>query len=59
MSRYWSDMKKYNAVKSTKAARREKAKEQGMYDGRFRPKIVKDKKKELSKKKCRIFKLEE
>ena len=34
-------------------AERESAKEQGFYDGRFRPRIVKDKKKWISKTACR------
>jgi hypothetical protein len=46
-------MKKYNAIQATKAARRKKAMEEGMYDGRFRSKVIVDKRKESSKKKCR------
>jgi len=36
-----------------KGRERESAKEQGFFDGRFRPKVIKDKKKEDSKKKSR------
>lgn len=36
--------------KSSQGRERESAKEQGFYDGRFRTKVVKDKKKENSRK---------
>jgi hypothetical protein len=35
---------------------RQNALDQGYYDGRFRPKVVKDKKKEKSKREARTFK---
>lgn len=41
---------------SKKNHNRESAKEQGFYDGRFREKIVKDKKKENKKKWARLKK---
>lgn len=37
-------------------ANREQAKEQGFYDGRFRPKVVKDLKKHRSKRAARDWK---
>ncbi len=36
-----------------KARNREKAREQGFYDGRFRSRVVADKKKKASARKCR------
>lgn len=42
--------------KLDKKLNRESAKEQGFYDGRFCPRVVKDKKKEASKKAARNFK---
>ena len=38
-----------NTFKHSQARERESAKEQGFYDGRFKTKVVKDKKKELSR----------
>ena len=38
-----------NTFKQSQARERESAKEQGFYDGRFKTKVVKDKKKELSR----------
>lgn len=35
---------------------REKAKKDGFYDGRFSPKVFKDKKKEARKRSCRKWK---
>jgi hypothetical protein len=49
--------KKSSLVKAIKKARREIAVLQGAYDGRFAPKVVKNKKKEASKKACRNFKI--
>jgi hypothetical protein len=49
--------KKNSLVKAIKKARREIAVLQGAYDGRFAPKVVKNKKKEASKKACRNFKI--
>jgi hypothetical protein len=40
-------------VNMAKARERESAKEQGFFDGRFRHKVMKDKKKEYSRKKSR------
>ncbi|MCO5233382.1 MAG: hypothetical protein LC105_06810 [Chitinophagales bacterium] len=48
--------KKHNSIKAVKKARREIAISQGAYDGRFAPIIIKNKKKETSKKSCRTFK---
>lgn len=49
--------KKNSLVKAIKKARREIAVLQGAYDGRFAPKVVKNKKKEASKKACRDFRI--
>jgi hypothetical protein len=49
--------KKNSLIKAIKKARREIAVLQGAYDGRFAPKVVKNKKKEASKKACRNFKI--
>jgi hypothetical protein len=49
--------KKSSLVKAIKKARREIAVLQGAYDGRFAPKVVKNKKKEASKKACRNFRI--
>jgi len=49
--------KKNSLVKAIKKARREIAVLQGAYDGRFAPKVVKNKKKEASKKACRNFRI--
>ena len=38
-----------NTFKLSQGRERESAKEQGFYDGRFKIKVVKDKKKELSR----------
>jgi hypothetical protein len=48
---------KSSLVKAIKKARREIAVLQGAYDGRFAPKVVKNKKKEASKKACRNFRI--
>lgn len=48
--------KKHSSIKAVKKARREMAIQQGAYDGRFTPKILKNKKKEVSKNACRTFK---
>ncbi len=40
-------------LKLAKGRERESAKEQGFFDGRFRPRVIKDKKKEKSRKKSR------
>ncbi len=49
--------KKKNRVGNfMKAQNRESAKEQGFYDGRFRPKVVKDKKKQADKDACKKWK---
>ena len=39
-----------NTLKLSQGRERESAKEQGFYDGRFKTKVVKDKKKEMSRK---------
>jgi hypothetical protein len=49
--------KKNSLIKAIKKARREIAVLQGAYDGRFAPKVVKNKKKEASKKACRDFRI--
>ncbi|MCO5231848.1 MAG: hypothetical protein M9958_11925 [Chitinophagales bacterium] len=51
--------KKHSSIKAVKKARREMAIQQGAYDGRFAPKVLKNKKKESSKKSCRTFKWED
>lgn len=45
--------KKNSLTQAIKKARRDVAISQGAYDGRFAPKVVKNKKKEASKKACR------
>ena len=40
-------------LKLAKGRERYSAKEQGFFDGRFRPRVIKDKKKEKSRKKSR------
>jgi hypothetical protein len=47
---------KSSLIKAIKKTRREMAVLHGAYDGRFAPKVVKNKKKEASKKACRRFK---
>ena len=42
-------LKRMKMFKSSQGRERESAKEQGFYDGRFKTKVVKDKKKELSR----------
>ena len=49
-----SDKSKIHKIK--KGAVREDAKEQGFYDGRFRSRVVPDKKKKQSKESARKFK---
>ena len=44
---------KKDLLKLGKAENREKAKEQGYYDGRFRKRVVPDKKKQADKKAAR------
>jgi hypothetical protein len=44
---------KIDISKIEKRSQRKLAKEAGFYDGRFRPRVVKDKKKEASKRACR------
>jgi hypothetical protein len=43
--------------KAAKEKQREARKEAGFFDGRFKPKVIKDKKKEAVKFACRKFKL--
>lgn len=50
-------MKKRKKHKMEQKAMREEAKKQGFYDGRFRPRIVKDLKKYKSKRGSRDWKL--
>jgi hypothetical protein len=45
--------KKQTALETAKRLQRKLAIQQGFYDGRFKEKIVKDKKKEFSKKMAR------
>jgi hypothetical protein len=45
--------KKQTAFETAKRLQRKLAMQQGFYDGRFRPKVVKDKKKEEEKKLAR------
>ena len=56
-------MKKKNVKKDLlklgKAENREKAKEQGYYDGRYRPRVVPDKKKKADKEGARKKKLDQ
>lgn len=50
-------MKKKSKLSSLlKGLERENRKEQGFFDGRFSPKVIKDKKKQQSKDACRKFK---
>ena len=44
---------KKDQIKRARALQRKLAKAQGFYDGRFKPKVVKDKKKEEIRKKAR------
>lgn len=48
---------KKELLKLGKAENREKAREQGYYDGRYRSKVVPDKKKKASKEKARKGKI--
>lgn len=48
---------KKKTIKDLKGIERERAKEQGFYDGRFKPKVVPDKKKEAEKKLSRSKKI--
>ena len=43
-------LKRMKTFKSSQGRERESAKAQGFYDGRFKTKVVKDKKKEMSRK---------
>ena len=45
--------RKYNSKKATKTAIRNKMKSDGFFDGRFKPKVVKDKKKEQDRLLCK------
>ena len=45
--------KKPDPVKLARALQRKLALQQGFYDGRFRPRVVKDRKKEESRRKAR------
>jgi hypothetical protein len=44
---------KKESIRSARKRQRESAREQGFYDGRFRTRVVTDKKKEAEKRKCR------
>ena len=44
---------KKDQIKRARALQRKLAKAQGFYDGRFKPKVVKDRKKEESRRKAR------
>lgn len=50
--------KKRKLHKALMKANREKAKEQGFFDGRFGQRVVPDKKKKAQKEACRKFKQE-
>ena len=50
---------KKDLLKLGKAENREKAKEQGYYDGRYRPRVVPDKKKKASKEEARKKQLDQ
>lgn len=47
-----------SVIKAVKKARREMAVLGGAYDGRFAPKVVLNKKKQASKRACRVFRSE-
>ena len=53
-------MKKKKKIKASalrKKLERQKAKEAGFYDGRFRKRVIKDKKKDASRKEARKFRM--
>lgn len=52
----YQQIKKMKSIaKAAKEKQREARKEAGFFDGRFKPKVIKDKKKEAVKFACRKF----
>ena len=53
MSKYTITSEKIRMIEKSKV--REEARAQGFYDGRFAPKVIKDKRKESTKYACRSY----